>query len=55
MGPTTLTDQLRGCALMGAGEHPGELGRLREDRSAASMNPARSDGTSEPGGELALW
>ena len=28
----TLTEELRGCALIRAGEHPGELGRLREDR-----------------------
>ena len=50
-----LSDQLRRGALVSAGEDPGELGRLAEDRSAGSTKPARSAGTSGPGGVLALW
>jgi hypothetical protein len=42
MGPT-LTEELRGCALMSPGEHAGELGRLREDR-VRSEHEARQVG-----------
>jgi hypothetical protein len=40
MGPT-LTDELRGCALMGAREHASELGRLREDRVRSEHEPGQ--------------
>lgn len=50
-----VSDQLRRCALVSVGEDPGELGRLAEDRGGREMKPARSAGTSGPGGLLALW
>jgi hypothetical protein len=50
-----LSDQLRRCALVSAGEDSGELGRLAEDRVRREHETSEVRRDVRPGGVLALW